>query len=200
MCEEINRLETEFQELTPEQKLEQLKLRLWSVIGQMIRESARQEQYLSLTDICVQTELERNTTLDLMAEMREQEEYNDIFAYAGAKDTYYYTYPTLAHNYVKNLVLAQEDDLPRIIAETVRYESKTYPRATNIDTFSKYPYHYTTIQIKRMLERMRGQEAYQDLQTYESKNKNFYIFSTLHLSPSYASYLVEFTENKWNWL
>ncbi|WP_102412879.1 hypothetical protein [Beduinella massiliensis] len=190
----------EARELTPEEQALEARKLSWEVCAASVRERAQALEYLTLTELCAQLEMERDATAALMDEVREQADYQDICVYKGAKDLYYYTYPKLAHNYVKNVALAQENDLPRIIAEVVRYESKTYPRATAIDTFSKFPYHFTEIQVKRMLEKMSRQSEYEDIQLYESGQKNLYIFSTQFLSRNYASSLVEMSEDKRMWL
>lgn len=201
MCEEMNGAPAgEERELTPEEKEQALKERIWAVVAQQVRESGRKEQYVTLSEISAQLELEREPMRAVMEEMQAQEPYRDICVYEGAKDLYYYTYPLLAHNYVRTLAMAQEDDLASIIAQTVRYESKTYPRATLIDTFSQAPYHYTGIQVRRMLERMQKDEQYKDLETYESKGKNFYIFSTKYLTRFYITRVIEMLEDKRQWL
>lgn len=190
----------EARELTPEEQALEARKLSWEVCAASVRERAQALEYLTLAELCAQLEMERDAAAALMDEVREQADYQDICVYKGAKDLYYYTYPKLAHNYVKNVALAQENDLPRIIAEVVRYESKTYPRATAIDTFSKFPYHFTEIQVKRILEKMSRQPEYEDIQLYESGQKNLYIFSTQFLSRNYASSLVEMSEDKRMWL
>ena len=188
------------EELSPEEQLEQEKRRRWARCAEAVREQGGEEQFLTLSDLCAWQEMDRDEAAGMMRELMDQEEYRDICVYEGAKNLYYYTYPTLAHNYVKNVALAQEDDLPHTIAETVRYESKIYPRATAIDTFSKFPYHYTEIQIRRTLERMTEQPEYADIETYVSGKQQLYIFSTRHLSRAYATTLVEMSEDKRMWL
>ncbi len=170
------------EELSPEEQLEQEKRQRWARCAEAVREQGKEEQYLTLSDLCAWQEMEKDDAAAMMRELMEQEEYKDICVYQGAKDLYYYTYPTLAHNYVKNVALAQEDDLPHTIAEIVRYESKIYPRATAIETFSKFPYHYTEIQTRRALELMAKLPEYADIETYVSGKKKTYIFSTKYLS------------------
>lgn len=188
------------EELSPEEQLEQEKRQRWARCAEAVREQGKEEQYLTLSDLCAWQEMEKDDAAAMMRELMEQEEYKDICVYQGAKDLYYYTYPTLAHNYVKNVALAQEDDLPHTIAEIVRYESKIYPRATAIETFSKFPYHYTEIQTRRALELMAKLPEYADIETYVSGKKKTYIFSTKYLSRAYASSLVEMREDVRIWL
>lgn len=192
-------LESE-ESLSPEEQLEQEKRQRWERWAEAVREQGKEEKYLTLSDLCAWQELERDDAAAMMREMMEQEEYKDICVYQGAKDLYYYTYPTLAHNYVKNVALAQEDDLPHTIAEVVRYESRIYPRATEIEAFSKFPYHYTEIQVRRALDAMAKLPEFADIETYVSGKKKTYIFSTKHLSRDYASSLVEMKEDVRIWL
>lgn len=185
---------------TPEDDVPAEKRAFWETASEAVHAQARQRHYLTLTDLCAQTEKERDEARALMEEARTRPEYADVYVYEGAKDLYYYIYPELAHNYVRGVAMAQENDLPRIIAEVVRYESKTYPRATDIRTFTRFPYHYTVIQVRRMLERMARQSEYADLERYTSGQKNEYIFSTRHLSRRYATFLVEQSEDKRLWM
>lgn len=197
LSEDLNKEE---RPLTPEEQEALDKAALHGAIAKTIRDRGQQKMYLTFSELLALTEMEKGPLLQELAHMKAQEEYQDLCVYQGAKDAYYYTYPLLAHNYVKALALAKEDDLAHIIAEVVRYESKTYPRATKIDTFSKYPYRYTEIQAKRMLEKMVKLPEYADLETYTSKRNNFYIFSTLHLSRKRAESLVEIAEDPWMWM
>lgn len=184
----------------PEDDVPEEKRAFWEAACEAVRDEAANRHYLTLTDLCARAEMERDEVRTLMEEARTRPEYADVYVYEGAKDLYYYIYPTLAHNYVRGIAMAQENDLPRIIAEVVRYESKIYPRATDITTFTRFPYHYTVIQVRRMLERMARQSEYADLERYTSGKKNEYIFSTRYLSRRYATFLVEQSEDKRIWL
>lgn len=184
----------------PEDDVPEEKRAFWEAACEAVRDEAANRHYLTLTDLCARAEMERDEVRTLMEEARTRPEYADVYVYEGAKDLYYYIYPTLAHNYVRGVAMAQENDLPRIIAEVVRYESKIYPRATDITTFTRFPYHYTVIQVRRMLERMALQSEYADLERYTSGKKNEYIFSTRYLSRRYATFLVEQSEDKRIWL
>lgn len=184
----------------PEDDVPQEKREFWEAACAVVRDQAKRCHHLTLTDLCAQAEMERDEVRALMDEARTRPEYADVYVYEGAKDLYYYIYPTLAHNYVRGVAMAQENDLPRIIAEVVRYESKTYPRATDITTFTRFPYHYTVIQVQRMLERMARQSEYADLERYTSGKKNEYVYSTRYLTRRYATFLVEQGEDKRIWL
>lgn len=185
---------------TPEEMAQQAREQLFQDIAATIREAAKKEKYVKLTELSEALKADKDFILALLDDMMSQAEYEDLRLYKGSKNRYYYSYPMLANNYVKNCALAEEDNLEGIIAEIVRYESKRYPRATMIDTFTRFPYHYTKIQVRNMLKRMADKEEYNDLRTYTSQNGNLYIYSTQSLTPRHAEALVEIEEDVRQWL
>ena len=185
--------------LTAEEKALKARANLCEAIAREIRSAAKQEKYLALTELSVIMEADKAFVIELTDEMLAQPEYEDLRVYKGRKDRYFYSYPTLAHNYVKNCVLAEEDNIEATIAEIVRYESKRYPRATIIDTFTKFPYHYTKAQVKNAAKKMLAKEEYADLKAYESKKGNMYLYSTQSLTQRHAEALVEIGEDITNW-
>ena len=184
---------------TPEDKAQKAKEKLFAAAAKCIRDAAQQEKYVKLTELSTLLEADKANTLDLLDEMLALPEYEDLRMYKGSKDRYYYSYPTLANNYVKNCALAEEDNLEGTIAEIVRYESMRYPRATIIDTFTRFPYRYTKAQVKSAIKRMEKNADYEDLKTYESKQGNLYIYSTKSLTQRHAEALVEIAEDITQW-
>jgi len=186
-------------ELTPEERAAQAKERLCQAMAAAIRDAAKKGKYMKLTEISEVLEADKTFALELLDEMMALPDYEDLRMYKSSKDRYYYSYPTIANNYVRGCALAEEGNLEGIIAEVVRYESKRYPRATIIDTFTRFPYHYTKEQVKSMLAVMEGKKEYGDIQTYTSQKGNLYIFSTNSLTPQYAKALVEIGEDVKQW-
>ena len=194
--EEQNIPQEEERELTPEERLEQSKKVLWSATSDKIRQAAKNGKFVRLSELCTEFELDREVMLAVIAEMKAQEGYDDLYCYEGTKEIYYYVYPKIAHNYVRNCALAESDDIERIVAEVVRYESKTYPRPTCTEAFGRFPYRYTSHQVKVALERMLPNAEYADLKTYTSKvQQKLYIYSTQYLDVKRAEFLADDSED-----
>lgn len=185
--------------LTAEDKAQKVKEKLFEAAAKCIRDAAKEEKYVKLTELSTVLEADKAYVLELLDEMMALPAYEDVRMYKGSKDRYYYTYPTLANNYVKNCALAEEDNLEGTIAEIVRYESMRYPRATIIDTFTRFPYRYTKAQIKSAIKRLEKNPDCEDLKTYESQQGNLYIYSTKFLTPRHAEALVEIGEDIRQW-
>lgn len=131
----------------------------------------------------------------LMDEARQQETFHDICVYEGAKANYYYTYPLLAHNYVRAIALEEAKDIPNTVLTLVRYDSQRYPRPTRGKDFGKNPYGYTLIQVKNAVAELRRKPENSDITEYTSRKGTYFIYSTKYLSDGYARYLAEDSED-----
>lgn len=69
----------------------------------------------------------------LLQEMRETESCADIVSIKGDKDVYYYSNANMSDNYARIAMLVEEKNLPKTIAEMVRFSCKTYPSPTPLD-------------------------------------------------------------------
>ena len=118
----------------------------------------------------------------------------DIVSLKGDKDEYFYSNLHMSNNYAMIAVLVEEKNLPKTIAEMVRWNAKTYPTPTPIRYFMSSPYFYTEPQINRALDVIRQREEYQDIREIITGNNVRYLYSTLHMSERYAKALAEQTE------
>lgn len=131
---------------------------------------------------------------ELLSSLSEDESCSDITSIKGDKDIYYYSDEYMSDNYANIAVLVEEKDLPKTIAEMVRWNGKTYPCATPLYYFNNSPYFYTDAQIERALDRMRQQEKYSDICELTTGNNKRYLYSTIHMSEKYARALAEGVE------
>lgn len=137
---------------------------------------------------------EEEDLAELLEALKEDESCSDIVSVKGDKDEYFYSNQHMSYNYAMIAVLVEEKDLPKTIAQMVRWNAKTYPMPTPVYYFSNSPYYYTEPQIERALHIMKQKEEYQDIGEVITGNGVKYLFSTLHMSEKYAKALAEDNE------
>ncbi|MBC8591004.1 hypothetical protein [Wansuia hejianensis] len=131
---------------------------------------------------------------ELLDNLSKDEGCQDIVYIKGDKDVYYYSNEFMSDNYAMIAMLVEDKDMPRTIAEMVRWNGKTYPCATPLYYFKNSPYFYTDAQIERALGRIRHKEEYSDICELTTGNNVRYLYSTIHMSEKYARALAEGVE------
>jgi hypothetical protein len=96
--------------------------------------------------------------------------------------------------YVEILMGLKNKDLLKLIADTVRYESKKYPRPTRADLFTKKPYSIGLDELKELLDSLGEESDYKDLKFTEASNGTRFIYSEQHMTNFYATKLAEWYE------
>lgn len=131
---------------------------------------------------------------ELLISLKEDEAYADIVSLKGDKDEYFYSNLYMSDNYAMIAVLVEEKNLPKTIAEMVRWNAKTYPTPTPVRYFMSSPYFYTEPQINRALDLIKQMEEYRDIKEVTTGNNVKYLYSTWHMSERYAKALAEQAE------
>ena len=93
--------------------------------------------------------------------------------------------------YAEAAVRAATGDHPRILAETVRSDSATYPRPTPIRTFLDPPYLLSLEDVIAAAERMRADARYSDIRFTRASNGDLFLFSSTHIDPAQAEAMAE---------
>ncbi len=106
------------------------------------------------------------------------------------KRSYYYSTRGMTDAYAGILILKDGDPLV-LMAETVREDSRRYPRPVRLDIFEGPPFSLTPEEIGRCLKRMAEEEAYRDIEQTSTSIGTVFLYSRLHLEPDYASMLAE---------
>lgn len=130
----------------------------------------------------------------VLASLSEDEQFSDIRTEQGKKDLYYYSTPTMAVNYAHMAMLADEKDLPRTIADIVRWQCRIGPAPTPVSYFKAPPYCCTLPQIDRALMLMKRREEYADIEETTSYNGIRYLYSSKAISAKYAKALADYSE------
>ncbi len=115
----------------------------------------------------------------------------DLAAQDGARS--YYSSDFMTEAYARILLHKQGDRL-RLIAETVRENSALYPRPIPLDLFTQPPFGFTQPEVLKDLERMEGEEEYQDIVPTTTSTSRIFLYSSLHLEPDHASMLAEWLD------
>jgi hypothetical protein len=117
---------------------------------------------------------------------------NDDLRQAAGRDGFihYYSNRTMTDAYAGILFLKQDDPL-RMMAETIRNNSRIYPRPIPLNTFAESPFDLTREEIEACLQRMAGDETYRDIARTQTSIGTHFLYSTLHLEPDHASMLAE---------
>jgi len=130
----------------------------------------------------------------LLEEINKDETCQDIVSIKGDKDIYFYSDKLMSDNYAMIALFVEEKNIPKTIAEMVRWNAKTYPCATPLYYFKNSPYNYTEAQILRAVNMVKMNEEYSDIGELTTGNDVRYLYSTLHMSEKYARALAEGVE------
>jgi hypothetical protein len=132
-----------------------------------------------------------------------EEEYNSLTATPAATvladiqvirdggEIYLYSDRHMTRSYAEAAVRAATGDHPRIIAETVRSDSATYPRPTPVKAFLVAPYLLSIEDVIAAAERLRADERFADICFTRASNGDLFLFSSKHLSPAQAESMAE---------
>lgn len=129
-----------------------------------------------------------------LKELESDEGFNDIKHIEGSSTRYFYCDNDITDNYAKMLAMVEDKDLFKMIAETVRHESKTYPRPTAIKLFTFPPFSLEANQMPDLLRQLKGREEYKDIQEVKASNGAIYLYSNGLMTKAQAASIAEWTE------
>lgn len=123
-----------------------------------------------------------------------QTEFPDIRTVAGERVTYYYSSSSMTEAYATHLARVEDKDPLRLIAETVRDESRIYPRPTAVKAFSEAPFVISPSDVASALARLGKEAGVEDIESCTASNGAVYLYSTRYLTPAHAQGLTEYYE------
>lgn len=129
-----------------------------------------------------------------IAELLADEEYKDIGEIKGRKGNYYYSEKYMVRNYAILLARIEDRDLLALIAETVRDESKTYPRPTDLKLFYEHPFNLTKNVLEEAVKRLGEDPRFPDIRQTKCSNGAIYLYSDLYMHPDQAAAQAEWLE------
>jgi len=105
-----------------------------------------------------------------------------------------YSQRYITENYAKILARTEGSDPLAAIAETVRDESRIYPRPTDIRLFAQPPFNMDRDEIPALVDQLIEQKAYGDIKKIVASTGAIYLHSEQHLGTAHARSLVEWEE------
>lgn len=118
----------------------------------------------------------------------------DIKMMRGSNTVYFFSDSTMTDVYALHLFRISERNPLRMVAETVRDESRLYPRPTPAYTFLGTPFNLSQGELEMVLGQLNDNPEMQDIRTVTVSNGALYLFSTDYLSIPYGEYLAEWNE------
>jgi len=165
------------------------------VVVDLIRESSSNGKFIKYEDLNKEpislkdddiTKVIENITLD--------PEYADIVKRQGKEHSYLYSNKKMTENYASIVFRVEEKELLKLLVETVRYESKTYPRPTTISLFSESPFNFNNQQVCDFLKQIIEKGEYSDILKTKASNGSEYLYSSKYLTNDYAVALTQWIE------
>ena len=118
----------------------------------------------------------------------------DLREISGKKAAvHYYSQHSMTEAYAGILIQKVEGPLT-LMAETIRENSRRYPRPVRLDIFEEPPFDLTPEEISLCLKEMVEQEEYHDIQQTTTSIGTVFLYSKLYLEPDYASMLAEWVD------
>ena len=138
--------------------------------------------------------LEVEEILSMIDELKSREEFSDICVKKGAETIYLFSEENITKNYANMMIMVEEKDLFKLVSETVREESRIYPRPTDSRLFLRQPFNLTKDEFVQILVELKKKEEYGDIQESRASNKALYLYSDKYLKKAHADSLTEWIE------
>jgi hypothetical protein len=119
---------------------------------------------------------------------------DDIKLMRGTKDTYYFSDNHITEAYALHLFRVAERDPARMVADTVRDESRIYPRPTPAYLFLQPPFNMTEAQLDGVLWQISQRNDMTDIRSTTVSNGALYLYSTEYLTVLHAETMAEWNE------
>lgn len=116
---------------------------------------------------------------------------DDIRVIEGAQDVYLYSTDLMSDNFAHWAQLSQEGDDAVTLVDTVREESRVYPRPMRATSLTNAPYGLALDRVYEVFEQVTASGDYPDIQRCEATNGDVYFYSTRYLSPAQAKALAQ---------
>ena len=134
-----------------------------------------------------------------LAEISAVEEYKDItLVYDAEGALYLYSQDHMTARYARILLQVETNDASTLIAETVREESKIYPRPTPVELLTESPYNIDAAEIEALVDRTTESEEFKDIKRIAASTGAVYLYSDLHMSEAWARSLIESAETDYD--
>ncbi len=153
----------------------------------MVRQASQEGKILLLPDVWPGTEEEFRTLL----QARIVSGLDDIILFRDKESVYLYSEQHMTRSYAEAAGRVRSQDAPHIIAETVRSDSRTYPRPTPVNTFSEPPFLLMPEALASAVNTISDDPRYADIQLLCTSDGSLFLYSSIHMHPAHAASLAE---------
>lgn len=118
----------------------------------------------------------------------------DLRSMQGSTTTYHYSTLSMTEAYATHLARVEDRDPLRLVAETVRDESRIYPRPTGANAFLEAPFGMGRSELASILLRLGREGGTEDIRSCKASNGAVYLYSSRFLTDDHAKGLAEYYE------
>jgi hypothetical protein len=115
----------------------------------------------------------------------------DIVRLRERERAYLYSTKYMTCSYAESAARARSNNHHYMIAETVRCDSRTYPRPTPISVFREPPFLLSQDALDRAVEEILNDPGCADILRLQTSDGSLFLFSNIHLNPGHAESLAE---------
>lgn len=192
--EEAHEIPPEVMELEVEPE-EEREIPPEEMIAETIREQSREVRLMRIEEFYAEPySLAVEVVQEALNKFETEAVYGDIQRIPGAKTLYLYSTTHIRENYAMMLARVEEKDMFKTIAETVRHESKTYPRTTNIKLFTVAPFNFKREEILDVIQELEKRPEYEDIKQVKASNGAICLYSEKYLTKARAAAMTEWDE------
>ena len=131
----------------------------------------------------------------LLVEMAHEDSYKDIASVVTSTGAVcFFSETFITKNYAEILARARENNPCATIVTTVREESQTYPRPTNVELFKEQVFNIDPDELEGHLARIKERREFEDIKLLFASTGARYMYSNLHMTEDYARSLIEWEE------
>lgn len=105
------------------------------------------------------------------------------------KVTYYHYKPLLSSSYAR--LLSAQNNPAELVRDTVRENSRIYPRPISLGCFEDMPFNLKPEEIETVLKVLHDDPDSQDIRFTQTSIGTVFLYSTLYLEDDYADFLAE---------
>lgn len=167
-------------------------------VAQLVRENSRLNAKLTPREMIYAelADMRPEEVQELFRQLEESDLYEDIHILQDPERdrVYLYATPFICEAYARTSLLVERKDPLKLIAETVREESRLYPRPTCSLLFTLPPYELNLVELPGLLEQMAQNDEMQDIRSFKASTGTLYLYSELYMTKEHAVGLAEWAE------
>ncbi|MGM3188011.1 YdhW family putative oxidoreductase system protein [Musicola paradisiaca] len=164
-------------------------------LAEYIRQSSLREELVARSTLAEPPfALTPEQAAQQLAEIQASEACTDIRCIAQDEEAYYYSGRSISDNYARILACIRHQDICRTVAESVRFECRTYPRPYQLRMLQLAPYNLDNATIDSALAAIARTDEFRDIHTVLASNGTVYLYSDRFMSSGKAQGLCEWLE------